>query len=247
MKNDFITIKLSKTNCFLLKAKEGYLLIDCGYEWDRDLLVKRLDRHDIRASHISHLFLTHHHDDHSGLANYLVGKNPKIRVIMHKECARLIKKGENDTTRGGGYINKKIYFLSLVNKMLNPEWNLKFPPYSVRPQDIIINNEEDDTLRDIGISGSILFTPGHSADSISLLMDDRVLFAGDAAMNWLKWAGSRYATLFITDTDEFYSSWEKIIARNPRMIFPAHGAPFMPGKLLKNLRRIENRDLVKIF
>ena len=246
MKYNFSILKLSHTNSFLLKTKDGYLMIDSGYEWDRDRLIKKLDKLNVRVGQITHLLLTHHHDDHCGLVNFIVEKNPRISVIMHQECVKLIRKGETDMSGGGGYINATIRFLSLVFKMLNPEWNRTFPPYTVRPADIIISREDGDELRRIGVDGSIIFTPGHSLDSIALLMDDGVLFAGDAAMNWLKWAGSHYATLFITDTEQYYASWKKILARNPRIIFPAHGSSFSPDKLKKNMDRFTNSGLVKM-
>ncbi|MBN1533228.1 MAG: MBL fold metallo-hydrolase [Spirochaetes bacterium] len=247
MKDSATCIRLGSNNCYLLKAREGYLLIDCGYQWDRNLLMRRLERLNVRPGQISHLLLTNHHDNHSGLINFLLEKNPGIRLIMHRECAAQIRKGENDRTGGGGYTNWVIRFISLVYQMLHPEWNLRFPTYSPRPSDIIVTEEGDDTLRNIGVPGIILFTPGHSTDSISVLTDEGDVFAGDAAMNWLKWAGSYYVSVSVNDLDDYYRSWEKILSHRPRMIHPSHGSPFPPDRLMKYIGRVKSGDLIQYY
>ena len=57
-----------------------------------------------------------------------------------------------------------------------------------------------------GIAGEILHTPGHSDDSISLLLDDGSLFVGD--LNPLY-------ELELHKGTKIYESWEQLLARNP--------------------------------
>ena len=56
-------------------------------------------------------------------------------------------------------------------------------------RDIIIEGDNDEFLKGIGIDGVILHTPGHTRDSISVLLSDGSAFVGDAAMNFLRWTG----------------------------------------------------------
>jgi len=105
---DIIPIKLSVTNCFLLKAGEQYVPIDTGYEEDWKLFCAGLKNTDIELSQISHIILTHHHDDHCGLLHDVLRENASIRVIMSRLCKDLISKGENDQTHGGGLLNKRV-------------------------------------------------------------------------------------------------------------------------------------------
>ena len=63
---EFITLKLSVTNCFLVKAEERCILVDTGYEDDRELFCKQLSEAGVEFSQISHIILTHHHDDPAG-------------------------------------------------------------------------------------------------------------------------------------------------------------------------------------
>ena len=236
--NNFKIIRLSKTNLYLLTLAQGYMLIDCGYEKDRDLFVSRLKSLDIGIDEIQYLFLTHHHDDHSGLTNFLTGKNPSIRVIMHQRCKDLISTGMNERAENGGWCSRTAGFVAEFYHSFHPEWTLTFPPYTVRDGDYVIQGEEDTILSDIGLNARVLFTPGHTPDSISILDSSGNLFCGDAAANYLKWAGTGYSPVYISDLQEYYKSWGKIIASGVRMLHPAHGRPFPVDKLIKQKGRI---------
>lgn len=79
---DIIALKLSFTNDYLFRNGDSWVLVDTGYAEDRALLERRLAEAGVAISDISHLILTHHHDDHAGLLNWLVARNPQIAVVM---------------------------------------------------------------------------------------------------------------------------------------------------------------------
>lgn len=246
MKNNFVTLSPGKTNCYLIKAKKGYLLIDTGYEKDYGSFLKALDKKSIEVSEINYLLLTHHHDDHSGFTNNLL-EDTDLKIITHEKSKALLKTGKNDKTRGGGYINKRVYYLSKIYKLLNPDWDLTFPPVKLRDDDLLINDDNKELLRTIGINATILFTPGHTIDSISVVLDSGEVFCGDAAMSWPLWAGIKYCTIFITDIEAFYNSWKKIIESDAKIVYPSHGKSFKIEKLRKNMSVYTQESLVKFF
>jgi glyoxylase-like metal-dependent hydrolase (beta-lactamase superfamily II) len=250
-----ITIRLSVTNCYLIKVKEKFVLIDTGYEEDWELFKRRLNESGVGLSDISHIILTHHHDDHCGLLNFILNENNGITVVMSKLTVDLIAKGENDLTHGGGLINKRIgaiiglkqaYISAVLKKKIDRKNNLKFPPYFARKNDILTDKETN--LRDIGIDldARIIETPGHTTDSVSILFDDGNCFVGDAAANFLQFAGTKYCVIFVTDLDEYYASWKKLVSENALRIFPAHGKPFSAAKLKKNIGKNQKRNIVSI-
>lgn len=250
---EIIQLKLSVTNCFLIKTDNKYILIDTGYEYDWDLFCKRLKSVNVKISDISHIILTHHHDDHCGLLHNILRKNPSIRVVMSKLCKELIIIGENDQTHGGGLLNKRVHFLiyfkqlyvsMILKKQIDKKTNLKFPPYQFRNQDIIVT--DNTTLREIGIplEGKIIETPGHTVDSISILFDDGDCIVGDAAANMLQFAGTKYCVIFICNIDTYYNSWQKIISENAKTIFPAHGKSFSVEKLKENIGKNTKENMV---
>ena len=86
------------------------------------------------------------------------------------------------------------------------------------------------------LQGKILFTPGHTADSVSLLVDGN-LFCGDAAMNSIP--SSHRITIWVENKNAFEESWERILATGAGKIYPAHGNPFKAEELAKNKSRIQ--------
>ena len=250
---DIIPIKLSVTNCFLIKAGEQYVLIDTGYEEDWELFQTGLKKAGVEFSMISHIILTHHHDDHCGLLHNILRENSSIRVVMSQLCKDLISKGENDQTHGGGLLNKRVawlirrkqFYLSVIlRKKIDKSKNLKFTPYIVRDCDILV--DRDTRLNDICIplDGKIILTPGHTVDSVSILFDDGDCLVGDAAASMLQFAGTKNCVIFICDMDEYYKSWRKIVAAGAKTIYPAHGKSFAVKRLKANLGKNKGKNLV---
>lgn len=251
-----IQIKLSVTNCYLVKNQDKYILIDTGHGNDWELFISQLEKVDIKINDISHIFLTHHDEDHSGLLNNIINENNNIRVIMSHLAKDLLTVGSNDRTHGGGFINRRIFFIiskiSLkrlkimlkTKKYLDKHDNLKFPPYFVRNNDIMIFN--DIFLKEIGINinGKIISTPGHTVDSISIIFDDGDCIVGDAAANILQFFGSKYCAIRICDLDDYYQSWNKLLIEKVRIIYPAHGKAFTIDKLVKNIYKNKKRNMV---
>jgi glyoxylase-like metal-dependent hydrolase (beta-lactamase superfamily II) len=106
-----------------------------------------------------------------------------------------------------------------------------YPPIELSVNDIVIFGDNDTLLKELGIEGEILETPGHSADSISVLLEDGSLFAGDLAMNILKPLGLKYRPIFSEEPEEVYSSWEKVKTAGAKTVYPSHGDPFPIEKL----------------
>ncbi|MGA2141072.1 MAG: MBL fold metallo-hydrolase [Brevinematales bacterium] len=252
---ELIELKLSVTNCFLIKTKKQYVLVDTGYEEDWELFCKRLKEINVNIAEISHIILTHHHDDHCGLVNKILERNNDIKIVMHNLTKELISVGMNDQNHGGGLINKRMKFLIgfkqfyisvILRKHIDKNNNLKFPPYKGRSSDIIVQNEV--RLSEIGIEleGRIVETPGHTIDSISILFDDGYCIVGDAAANFFQFAGTKYCVVFVNDLDVYYKSWGKLIAMNALKIYPAHGKPFGIDKLKKNIGKNKKENMVMI-
>lgn len=250
---ELINLKLSVTNCFLIKNQVKYILIDTGYECEWELFFKRLNEVGVTIYEISHIIITHHHDDHCGLLKKLIEENNEIKVVAYHLAKDLLLKGENDTSHGGGLINKRIKILMslkrikimiTLKKFIDKKTNLKFPPYKLREKDIILTRET--RLEDIGIEidGKIIETPGHTIDSISILFDDGDCIVGDAAANFLQFAGTKYCVIYVCDIDEYYKSWKKIISRNAKQIFPSHGKPFTVEKLKENIGKNKKKNMV---
>jgi len=226
---NFMIIPLSQTNCFLINTPKGYLLVDCGYIHNEILFKKYLIKLNIDLSDISYVLLTHHHNDHCGLLPFLKKTNPDIRVIMSKLCADYLQKSDYGIAANAHYSNPKLgCIINLYTKFrkISPDLD----PYFTDENDIIISDDNYPLSQDIGIEGQIILTPGHTDDSISLILGEYA-FIGDAARNMLMFTGTPYQPILIEDIDACYLSWKKIKKSGAKILYPSHGSHFVIEKL----------------
>ena len=109
-------------------------------------------------------------------------------------------------------------------------------------EDWIIRDDDDTLLNKLGLSAQILFTPGHTPDSMSLLMADGTAFVGDACMNYLRFLGSDYRPIFSIDEQQMYQSIKRLLERGATTIVPAHGSAFSANNLHDMLKRAEQSE-----
>lgn len=238
-----VSIPLSMSHTYLIPYQGGYLQVDTGYDRDYPLYRKNLDKARINLESIHYLLLTHHHDDHAGFLNELT-READLTIIAHEQADGLLQSGKNDKTHGGGYVNGFIKLVAGLKMRFDPHWTLTFPPFILRRKDILLTGDDANVLRHFGIAGTILYTPGHCIDHLSMILDTGEAFCGDVAASFLLWARTRYCTVFMTDMEEAYGSWEKMLNAGAQMIYPAHGRPFPANKLRQNIGRIHNKSLV---
>lgn len=226
-------------NTYVYPTRAGYVMVDTGYEHRFSAVARSLKKQGIALSDIMYVFLTHAHDDHAGFLNELLEKCPHVKVIASGKAIPTLLRGQNSFAGGCSGIGALIFckFMGLFGKGRH-----LFPPVDRRHLDRFIEVSPQ-TQKDAGalLEGKILFTPGHTADSISLKIDD-IVFCGDAAMNGIP--SFRRITIWIEDKTQFQTSWDTLIAEHARSVYPAHGAPFDPRDLEKYRRQI---DKVKLY
>jgi glyoxylase-like metal-dependent hydrolase (beta-lactamase superfamily II) len=220
------SLKLGWTQCFLLKCTGGYLLIDTDYPKHYRRFEKKLANLGIATSDIKYLLLTHHHDDHAGFAAELV-RSTGCRVIAHSNAVSPLKQGKSEETIKP--VNRRIQIVFTLYTLFHKDF--KFPPLTPTERDFVIEGDNDTLLKGVGIDGAILHTPGHTRDSISVLLSDGSAFVGDAAMNFLRWTGVGHRPIYIEDINTVYESWRKLRERGARVIYPSHGRPFSATEL----------------
>jgi glyoxylase-like metal-dependent hydrolase (beta-lactamase superfamily II) len=82
------------------------------------------------------------------------------------------------------------------------------------------------SLSDYGIPGRVLHTPGHSAGSVSILLDSGEAFVGDLAMNKFPLRLSPGLPIFAEDQEAVVRSWSMLLEQGATTVYPAHGGPF---------------------
>ena len=181
-------LKYGNTNCYYIEGKNGSVLLDTDWAGTLQLFYSKIKELNIKS--IDYLLITHYHPDHMGIAQDIVeNMNAKLLVVDVQQ----------------DYIHSS-------DKIFENDKNIRFKPIITKP--IIISCEQSRKfLNKLGIDGEIIYTPGHSDDSISLILDKGIAFVGDlydlnsaAAFNDEK----------ITD------SWERILSHNISKICYGH-------------------------
>jgi hydroxyacylglutathione hydrolase len=197
-----------RSNVFLLSGNGRNILIDTSpsYKWIR--LKKRL--HKLKISNIDLLILTHTHFDHAGNTSKIKMEFGAV-VIVNKEEAPYLQRGENSQVHGTVFITR-----FLVNT-LAPIYLSKQNYEPCRP-DILTDQRFD--LLNYGYNAYIIHTPGHSAGSQSLIIDDEIALTGDAMFG--VFPGSIFPP-FADNEIELISSWGKLLYTNCSLFLPSHG------------------------
>ena len=222
-------------NNFLVASEVGFILIDTGYEGSFPRFMKGLERHHISPKEIRYVFLTHAHDDHAGFLNDVLAVTDAV-VILHPKAVEGLKRGQNSFK--GGCSSLLAYLLCKVLAMFG-HGEHRYPPIRGEYLDRLVPIDSD-RFEVLGFPYEILETPGHTADHISLLVDD-VLFCGDAAMNGFP--SLRRTIIWIENLRQYKQSWETILQRNSRMLYPGHGKPFRTSDLQKYLNSLDRVKL----
>lgn len=229
--NVSLTLKTDPTNCYLLKSQDGRLLIDTSLPTGFMHFTRELKTIKVDLSEIKYLLLTHSHDDHAGFAAELKDK-ANCRIIVHKNSIEALKNGCNKNV--GRYLNKPAsIFMSLYSWVKRRSWG--YSPVTLDDDDIIVADDDDDILRTLGIEGRIIYTPGHTDDSLSVILTNGDAFVGDACMNIFGFL--HYRPIVLYDSGLVFESWRRIIESGAKTIYPAHGKPFAVEALIRCLKR----------
>ena len=222
-------------NNYLISTEIGYILIDTGYEGSFSRFSNKLNKLKINPKEIRYVFLTHAHDDHAGFLNEVLAVTD-AKVILHPKAIDRLKCGQN-SFEGGSSSRLALLFCKIL--ALCGKGEHKFPAIREEflPRLITTDSEEFHTLQ---LPFKVLETPGHTADHISLLIEDK-LFCGDAAMN--NFPSIKRVTIWIENLQQFKQSWQTILAAAPKTIYPAHGNPFPTSDLKKYLPALDKIKL----
>ena len=220
---------------YLLETPQGIIAIDTGYPGGADKFIRRFTE-CWPLENLKYIFLTHHHDDHSGFLSDLMGACD-AKVILHPLAAEYLRDGKSNEPHGAGYSSRPAWLFSLIKK------DFSFPPVDVGDRAIFAESEDYQVFETMGLPIRILHLPEHTADSIGLyLTETKQLLCGDAAMNAVI-SVARH-TIWIDDAAEFGRSWDKMLALKPSRIYPSHGTPFSAHDLEKYRHFMDTRSLI---
>jgi glyoxylase-like metal-dependent hydrolase (beta-lactamase superfamily II) len=175
------------TRCYLLKNK---LLIDTSWAGTLPDFLKCINQNHIHLEEIQYLMMTHFHPDHMGIAQDIADLG--IKLIVFNEQAKYLHSFDNVYTKR----NQR-----------------NFHPINDSEIKLLSCKNSRHFLESLGIQGEVIYTPGHSNDSVSVIMDDGETIVGDLLPIHL-------APIYNDKIIEH--SWNNILSHNIHVIYYGH-------------------------
>ena len=193
--------------------------MDTSYENQYNKFIKELRKFNISLKDIRYLLLTHHHSDHTGFA-YKILKNSEVILITHKESLPFLKNGKSGLVDICDKYGKTLKWVFNTYSKIH-RVNNKYVPIKHK-NIIVLNGDNDEILEEIGINGKIIYTPGHTDGSISILLDNGDAIVGYLIMNIMP-VKKKFFPIVISDYKKLLSSWLKVMKSNVKRIYHSHG------------------------
>jgi ribonuclease/clavin/mitogillin len=184
-----VNVGYSSTNYWVVSAGRSRLLVDLGYPGTMGTMRRNLDRMNVPIAEIRYAFATHYHLDHAGLAQELKLAGVPLLVL-----------------------EPQVSWIPALKRYMKPQD--RFVDITMHDNVTIACHESRRLLAGIDLAGEIVATPGHSDDSVSLVLDDGSVFTGD--LTPLSLAGD--------DPDRrIVDSWRRLLDCGATRIYPGHG------------------------
>jgi endoribonuclease LACTB2 len=185
-----VNVGYRHTNYWVTSAGRSRLLVDLGYHGGFGELRANLQRMDVPLAEIRYGLATHYHLDHAGAAQDL--KNAGVPLLV---------------------IDLQLGAIPLMKRNVKPHDD--FTEIAMHDNVVIPLGESRELLARIGLAGEVLHTPGHSDDSVSLLLDDGSTFTGDLT----------HPAMFGEDDASAVAaaSWQMLRDRGASRVYPGHG------------------------
>jgi ribonuclease/clavin/mitogillin len=184
-----VNVGYRSTNYWVISVGRSRVLVDLGYPGTMGTMLANLKRMDVPLGEIRYALATHYHIDHAVLAQELKNAGVPLLVLEAQRSAIPLMKA---------WTKPRDQYLDVT---MGDNVTISFA-------------ESRSVLGHIGIAGEILHTPGHSDDSVSLLLDDGVVFTGDLTPPAL--AG-------MDDAGVVTASWRLLRECGAARIYPGHG------------------------
>jgi glyoxylase-like metal-dependent hydrolase (beta-lactamase superfamily II) len=187
-----VNVGYRSTNFWVVSAGASRLLVDLGWPGRVGELLANLKRMDIPLAEIRYGLATHYHIDHAGAAQDL--KRLGMPLLATEE---------------------QVAAIPLMRQHIKP--GDRYTEITMHDNVVIRTADSRALLSGIGIDGEIVHTPGHSEDSVSLVLDIGCAFTGDLTLE---------AMVAAEDPAVVARSWQLLRDLGVTTIYAGHGPPY---------------------
>jgi len=215
-------IQYGNVSGFLLYNQQSAVLVDTGYMNTTAKLTDALSEVNKKPEDLDLIILTHTHFDHAGGA-YKIKELTGAPVAVHRSEAGYLERGRAPFPKGTRWKGKLIVFAGRI-------FARRIEKYHPAEPDLLIDKELD--LSSFGIPGKVLHTPGHTAGSVSVLLESGEAVVGD---NILGLSFKHHFPPFADDMAAVLDSWQTYIDKGMHTLLAAHGGRVRIDAISKEL------------
>lgn len=217
-----------RSNSYLIVEDELSYLVDTGKESAYIKLLRNIDSLNFNIKNLSFLFLTHTHYDHCQSVKRIKDES-NCNIIVSEKALDSIKYGYTKLPNGTKLTTK------LIAKLGQAIGKRKYGYKSFAP-DIFI--KADKNLEKEGNEIEILETPGHSKDSISIIVNNEIAIVGDVMFGVFQ---NSVFPPYSDDVKTMIESWGKLLKTDCKIFLPGHGKEINRTLLQKEFDRYERK------
>lgn len=218
-----------RSNSFLVSTENINILIDTGKTTEYEKLSNNLDLIIPDTQKLDYLILTHTHFDHCQNAKD-IKQYTKCKIIVHPNEEEYITMGYTPLPEGTMLFTR---LLQSIGTRLGKR-RFRYHPFS---SDISIhdNFRFESQRSDI----SIIYTKGHSAGSISVIIDNEIAIVGDTLFGIFK---NSVFPPYADNVSSLLKSWGKLLNTNCYTFLPGHGREIHRGLLQNEYKRLNSKN-----
>jgi hydroxyacylglutathione hydrolase len=197
-------IGIFESNAFLLETDTSLFLIDAGYPGREERILKKIREINKKLALI---IITHGHFDHYGCAA-AVKRATGAKIAVYELDAEYLCRGTTPLD--------SVNFIGFFGRLILPLAEKIFKPDTMCP-DILM--KDGDSLDQYGLRATILYTPGHTKGSCSVIVQDSIAFVGDLLTNSPVFRKQHYYASSWKQIDE---SLKKLLTRRFTIVYIGH-------------------------
>lgn len=200
------------------------IIVDTGNPGSAPKILAAMEKNGISRDSVSMILITHSHLDHSGSAAELQ-RLLKVPVAMHSLEKEYVENGTRLKLTPKDAFGKLFLKTPLIKQNVE-----KFKV------DIVLEGGED--LNAFGVDARVIFTPGHTPGSVSVMLANKEMVAGDVVSGGILLGGLVHSEvptwpIYHSDTAKSIETLKKIVNLSPSKIYVGHGGPFNLSSIKK--------------
>lgn len=184
------TIRYGNTKTYYISNGAGGLLVDTDWAGTLPSFFRAIKEQNMPLTDIKYLVITHYHPDHMGLAGELTELGIQLVVLdIQKE------------------------YVHFSDGIFEKDKRISYVPVNLEKAIMISCEESREFLKKMNIDGEIIPTPGHSDDSVSLVLNEGLAVVGDLYP---------IESVPAYNDEVLNESWRRLLSCNLKIVYYGH-------------------------